>query len=143
MITERVIAVFDYPHHRRLSELARRVIRAAEMWAAHNGDDSIIQPAHLLLALVLETRSPASALMRASGVDLARVQIALAIESAVGIDPALHEAYFHAERLGSHYIGSEHLLLALTTQSEAAAILLEIGIDPNDLRSRVERHFAR
>jgi ATP-dependent Clp protease ATP-binding subunit ClpA len=141
MIIGRVIGVFDYPHHRRLSELARRVIRAAEMWAAHNGDDSAVQPAHLMLALVLETRSPAAALMRASGIDLTRVQIALAMDSAVGIDPALHEAYVHAERLGSHYIGSEHLLLALTTQSDAAAVLIEIGIDLDDLRTRVERYF--
>ncbi|PJF25047.1 MAG: hypothetical protein CUN53_14760 [Phototrophicales bacterium] len=134
--------MFNYPHHRRLSELARRVIRAAEMWAAHNGNNSVVQPAHLLLALVLETRSPAAALMKASGIDLARVQIALAIDSEIGIDPALHEAYFHAERLGSHYIGSEHLLLALTTQSDAAAVLIEIGIDPDDLRLRVEHHCA-
>jgi len=113
------------------------------MWAAHNGDNAVVKPAHLLLALVLETRSPAAALMRASGIDLARVQIALAVDSAAGIDLALHEAYIHATRLGSHYIGSEHLLLALTTHPDAVTLLLEIGIDLDDLRSRVEHHFAR
>ncbi len=135
--------MFNYPHHRRLSELARRVLRAAEMWAAHNRDTTAVQPAHLLLALVLETRSPASALMRASGIDLAHIQIALAVHSAAGIAPALYEAHFHAERFGSHYIGSEHLLLALTTQPDAAALLREIGIDLDNLRSRVEDYIAR
>jgi ATP-dependent Clp protease ATP-binding subunit ClpC len=136
--------VFDHPHHRRLSELARRVIRAAEMWAAHGGGGAAVKPAHLLLALVLETRSPASALMRASGVSPAHVQIALAADSsAVGIDLTLDEAYSHAARLGSHYIGSEHLLLALTTHPDAAALLIAIGVDLDDLRSRVEDYFAR
>lgn len=139
----------DHPYRRsrRLSELARRVLRAAEMWAAHSETHAAVQPAHLLLALLLETRSAASSLVRESGVELAHIHAALelaaAIEMQMGIEGALDAAFAHADRFGSHYVGSEHLLLALTTEANTAALLLEVGINLDDLRARVEVYLMR
>ncbi|MDZ4765918.1 MAG: Clp protease N-terminal domain-containing protein [Chloroflexota bacterium] len=138
---------------RRLSELARRVIRAAEWWAHHSAMpdaqiDAHLAPhsGHLLLALVLETRSVSSVLLGEVGIDSARARAALnahTFHAETGINGVLDEAFAHADRLGNHYTGTEHLLLALTTDAAAAARLSTAEIDLAHLQARVERYLTR
>lgn len=132
---------------RRLSELARRVIRAADTWAQHGAspdDTPTTQPGHVLLALLLETRSVSSALVIEAGIDLAQARSVLYNGGTnAGIDGMLDDAFAHALRLGSHYVGTEHLLLALTTDSASNAVLSAAGVDIDRLRTRVEGYLTR
>lgn len=134
---------------RRLSELARRVLRAAESWAGHSAPalpQRVPHSGHILLALVLETRSFSSGLLREAGVDLAHARAFIAAHPFQDEDSFLaliDSAFAHAARLGSHYTGTEHLLLALTTDADALACFLDAGIDVTRLRERVESVLAR
>lgn len=145
-----VPAVIDHDptrRTRRLSELARRVLRAADLLALRPDDDfSRPLPGHVLLALLLEGRSASALLARESGVDAALVQVALDegayLDGVLGVESVLEDAFTHAERLGSHYTGTEHLLLALTHNPSASALLLYAGVEPERLRLLVETHLT-
>jgi 3-hydroxy-3-methylglutaryl CoA synthase len=127
----------SYPGRRsaRLSELSRRVITAAEQMAA-----TFHQPTaglgHLLLALLLETRSPVSSILLESGLDEMRLRNGLLERDPillVDIEPVLTQALTS----GSHYSGTEHLLLAFALDSQGAALLTAYGLKLDDLHSRL------
>lgn len=122
---------------RRLSELARRVIYAAQALAS--GDAGA---AHVLLALALERRSFSSALLLEHRLDVAGLSLALEQPNGAvprGLDALLERAYAHAERLGNHYIGTEHLLLAISSDP---VLLAAYGADADALAQRLEQHLA-
>ena len=47
-----------------------------------------------------------------------------------------------AQRLNHNYIGTEHLLLGLVREENGVAVrvLRELGVDPKQIRERVERY---
>jgi ATP-dependent Clp protease ATP-binding subunit ClpA len=129
----------------RLTELSRRVISAAEMLAVKL-DHPTVGLGHLLLIMLQEERSPISALLRESGLDEARLSKALNENDAthlVSIEVALDRALDHAESFGSHYTGTEHLLLTLAAEPAGAALLRAYGIDPDTLRARVKSQLQQ
>jgi ATP-dependent Clp protease ATP-binding subunit ClpA len=124
----------------RLTELSRRVINAAEMLAVKL-DHPTVGLGHLLLIMLQEERSPISALLREAGLDEARLAGALNQNDEthlVSIEVALDRALDHAESFGSHYTGTEHLLLTLAAEPAGATLLRAYGIDPEALRARVK-----
>src|SRR4026209_2918131 len=99
---------YSHPARRsaRLSELSRRVISAAEQMAAtfHHPKVGL---GHLVLALLLETRSPVSIFLHESGLDEVRVRNGLLERDPillVNIEPILTQALSS----GSPYTSTEH-----------------------------------
>jgi ATP-dependent Clp protease ATP-binding subunit ClpA len=123
----------------RLSELSRRVINAAEQLAVEL-DHTQVGVGHLLLVLLQERRSQLGPILRAAAMDEPRLRTELQIgapEVLTSIEAALETALDHAERVGSHYTGTEHMVLALTDDPRGVAVLTHLAIDPHDLRARV------
>lgn len=99
----------------RLSELARRVLTAAEQHAAALGHPSV-GVGHLLLALLHEQRGSVQHLLHSAGLAAAEVDAGLDAGQAALLadaDAIIDAALALAEAAGSHYVGTEHLLLAL------------------------------
>jgi ATP-dependent Clp protease ATP-binding subunit ClpC len=123
----------------RLSELSRRIINAADQLALSLGHSGI-GLGHLLLVMVQETRSPTSPMLRACGLDEARLREGLAQGDALllaSIDPILSQLRDLVEQVGSHYTGTEHLLLALIHDPAGRAALHTYGVQMDSL----ERHL--
>jgi ATP-dependent Clp protease ATP-binding subunit ClpA len=130
-------------HPLRLSELARRVIYAAQALAA--ATDSDADAAHVLLALARERRSFSSSLLREFSLDAAGLGAALERGNGAtprGLAALLEGAYAHAERLGNHYTGTEHLLLTVSYDPGMAALMADYGADAEALCQRLEQHLA-
>jgi ATP-dependent Clp protease ATP-binding subunit ClpA len=129
----------------RLTELSRRAITAAEQMAVAL-DHYTVGLGHLLLVMLLEERGPISALLREEGLDEARLRTALDDNDAamlVSIEVVLDRALDQAESLGSHYTGTEHLLLTLTADENGRQLLNSQGIDPDVIRARVKERLGR
>lgn len=125
----------------RLSELSRRVIGSAEQIAIAL-DHPTVGIGHLLLALQLEERSPMAALLRASGLDEARLRVCLDKRDPLpleSVELVLAQAQDHADNMGSHYTGTEHLLLALALTHAGAELLRVCGADPAALVAELAR----
>lgn len=123
----------------RLSELSRRVINAAEQTAV-SMDHPTVGIGHLLLVLLLEKRSSTSTLLLASGLGEARLSQGLARPDPlllVSIEIVLSKVVDEVERVGSHYTGTDHLLLTLTSDANGRAMLQAYGVDPDALRERL------
>ncbi|MCB9452739.1 MAG: hypothetical protein H6672_14975 [Anaerolineaceae bacterium] len=123
----------------RLSELSRRVINGAEILAVER-DHQVVGIGHLLLVMLQETRSPTCALLRTTGLDEAQVQRLLDHDdpvALVSVEVILGKALDQAERLDSHYTGTEHLLLTLAQDGMGIALLHQAGINPEKLRNQV------
>jgi ATP-dependent Clp protease ATP-binding subunit ClpC len=133
----------DAKRNARLSELSRRVINAAEQMAV-SLDHHTVGLGHLLLMLALEPRSPTSALLRECGLDEARVRQGLDRRDPgllLSVETVLERAFDRAQRMGSHYTGTEHLLLTVAQDEAGAALLRQYGVDPEDVCRRLERHL--
>ncbi len=129
----------------RLSELSRRMITAAEQMAV-SLDHYTVGLGHLLLVMLLEDRSPISALLYDEGLDEARLRSGLDTGDAVllvSIEVVLDQALDQAESLGSHYTGTEHLLLTFTADETGRQLLIQQGIDPDVIRARVTAGLRR
>jgi hypothetical protein len=141
------------PRFDKFDDAARNVLTNAQREAtrlAHN----YIGTEHLLLGIVAETDSPASALLRGRGVDLEKTRTAVGfiigrgtehVSGEVGLTPrakrVIELGIAEAREMGDHFIGSEHLLLGLLREGEgiAAGVLESFGVDPERLRSDVLR----
>lgn len=128
---------YSHPARRsaRLSELSRRVITAAEQMSVALRHPTV-GLGHLLLALLLETRSPASILLLESGLDEIRLRNGLLERDPIllmNIEPILTQALIS----GSPYIGTEHLLRTFTLDPQGVTLLAAYGIKTDDLRNRL------
>ncbi len=129
----------------RLSELSRRVISAAEQMAV-----SLEQPSagmgHLLLVLLLESRSTVSTFLRESGLKEERLRAGLAARDGsllVSIEGILNQALDPVENLdnGSHYTGTEQILFTFALDPEGAAVLQAYGVNVSRLLRRLKPDF--
>ena len=48
-----------------------------------------------------------------------------------------------ADRLGHAYIGTEHVVLALTRDADGAALLPRLGAEPASVRATLEPRWSR
>ncbi|MGJ3241083.1 MAG: Clp protease N-terminal domain-containing protein [Anaerolineae bacterium] len=127
----------------RLSELSRRVLNAAEQLAVKL-DHPVISISHLLLALSNERRSTMSDLLQQSGLDLSSLQQAVHDNDQlvfVSLENVLEEAMNQAGRYGSHYLGADHLLLALTLNSEGVGLLTRYGVAVDKVQRLLQKRF--
>jgi len=141
----------------RFTEAARRVVALAQDEAVETLKQSHIGTEHILLGLLREGEGLAARVLESSGITLERVrgQLARTVPAGENVtsgripltpraEKVLEHAQSEAHSLGHNYIGTEHLLLGLTRESEAAAtrILLDLGADPQKIRSEVIRMLS-
>jgi ATP-dependent Clp protease ATP-binding subunit ClpA len=128
----------------RLSELSRRVLNAAEQTAVAL-DHPAVGIGHLLLALIEERRGITSSFLRQSG--LQRDMLHDAVQQRdddrllISLEPVLHEAVDRAEKLGSHYVGADHLLLVLASRTDGRGLLEEYGATPDKVARLLNKHL--
>lgn len=127
----------------RLSELSRRVLNATEQLAIKH-DHSIISIGHLLLALNNERRGVTSTYLQQSG--LQQSELKLDLEQGkqhllISLENVIQEAINQAEKLGNHYLGADHILLALTMNAHATAILERYNVSVDKVRRLLQKHL--
>lgn len=133
----------------RFTDRARRVLVLAQE-EARLLNHSFIGTEHILLALFLEPEGRAAQLLASFGVSHAQVRTAVVRMMGLGVEPpetelaltgpaqdvidrARREASIRDER----QVGTDHILLALVHKRDGAAtrILLQLDVDPTDIRS--------
>jgi ATP-dependent Clp protease ATP-binding subunit ClpA len=129
----------------RLSELSRRVLNAARQLASQDKE----QPAgldHLLLVLAREERSMVSCILRDCGLDETALETALGQMSPEnGLTPealledVIDHAVDRADQLGTHYTGTDHVLLALAQNPHGARLLQKYGVNLKQLSTALYR----
>lgn len=118
----------------RFSELARRVINAAEQ-IARTLEHPTVGLGHLLQALIDERRGIAMKLFRENGFLIDQLHDDLQQQYAplmVGIEELLNQALDLAEQHSSHYTGTEHFILTLLTEN--ADLFKRYGVDPQQVQ---------
>jgi len=136
----------------RFTQRARKVLALA-----HQEAERMHQPAigteHVLLGLIDEMGGIASRVLQELGLEPDRVkeiterlsppssQSEGQIELSSGVQQVLEFSIEEARRLGHHYIGTEHLLLALirSDQGLAGEVLKKLGLTAEQIRRQVRR----
>src|SRR5437868_4130030 len=136
----------------KFTERARKVLSLAQE-EAQRFQHNYIGTEHLLLGLVREGEGVAAQVLTNLGVELDKVRNAIefiigrgdrVVLGEVGLTPrakkVIELAVDEARRLNHHYIGTEHLLLALLAEGNniAAKILNKLGVELEKLRSAAE-----
>lgn len=127
----------------RLSELSRRVINAAEQTAV-SLDHPAVGLGHLLLALAQERRGVTATILKQSGLieDKLNEDLQQGLDGLlISIEVAINQAINRAEKLGSHYVGADHLLLALTMEEAGTALLQNYGASSDKINRLLQKHL--
>jgi ATP-dependent Clp protease ATP-binding subunit ClpA len=129
----------------RLSELSRRVLNAASQLADQQQD----QPTgidHLLLVLAREQRSVVSRILRDCGLNEGALAGALGqlspgndLTSDALLEDVIDHAVDRADQLGTHYTGTDHILLALAQNPHGATLLQHYGVSLEQLLAAIYR----
>lgn len=127
----------------RLSELSRRVLFGAQ-YNARKHHHPAVNIGHLLLALWQEKRGVTSGILQQAG--LQGDQLITGIETRMSVTLASIEvvvmpAIDQAEKLGSHYVGADHLLLTLTLVEPGRALLRTYGADVDRINRLLSKHL--
>lgn len=139
--------------YQKFTDRARKVMQLANEAALSFGANASIDTHHLLLGLTKEGSGVAAHVLRDLGLSESMIYDAAQQLGHVGqyremtgklsMTTTLQEAVEHsldeAAKLSHHYVGTEHLLLALAILNEGAAaeIFSNLGIDRDDVRRRV------
>lgn len=118
-----------------LSELSRRVLHAADQIAARSGHKQV-GLAHFLLALARERRSICARLLYEHHLNIIALEANLTTAHPMvggSLESMIEHAAEHARRSGSHYTGTEHLLMSLILDRRGARLLRHYGTDPQAL----------
>jgi ATP-dependent Clp protease ATP-binding subunit ClpC len=136
----------------RFTQRARRVLSLAHQ-EAERARHSLIGTEHLLVGLIEEEGGVAGRVLREMGLESQRVREMVLRLTGEGKNPpgekielsndtqqVLEFAVDEARRLGHHYIGTEHLLLALVrTEGTAMEALRRLGVTPDEVRRQTRR----
>lgn len=136
----------------RFTQRARRVLSLAHQEAERTRQNNI-GTEHLLLGLMDEEGGVAGRVLRDLGMTSDRVGEVVQrvsgtpasfdpnkIELAAETQQVLEFAVDEARRLGHHYIGTEHILLALVrAESTALEVLRRLGVTPDQIRRQTRR----
>ena len=136
----------------RFTQRARRVLSLAHQ-QAERMRHTAINTEHILLGLIEEDGGIAGHALRELGLETERVQEMVerlapigrqetpALELSVGGQQVLEYAIEEARQQGHQFIGTEHLLLALTRSTEGMAleVLKKLGVTPEQVRRQTRR----
>jgi hypothetical protein len=133
----------------RFTQRGRNAVVAAQNEARAAGNDEI-RPAHLLLGLLTEPAALAAQAIVAQGVPLATVREAAlaALPPRAGQVPALipfnerskqvlNLAFREAPRRRDHYVGTEHILLALLELDDGEGVLAGLGVGKTGVEATI------
>jgi len=126
----------------RLSELSRRVLNAAAQVATRY-EHTATGLQHLLLVLAREKRSVATRLLIEAGIDQEKLATDLKHLQfdptlvATNLDEVLAQAIDQADAYGSHYLGTDHILLGMTLDDEGVSLMKDYGVDVTSLQERL------
>ncbi len=137
----------------RFTQRARRVLSLAQE-EAERMQHSYIGTEHLLLGLMREEGGVAGRVLSDLGLEAENIEALVErktrsgqrtpfakLDLSPGTKRVLELAVEEARRMGHHYIGTEHLLLALVRHNEGVAIdiLNELDISPEQIRKHTRR----
>ena len=136
----------------RFTQRARRVLSLAHQ-EAERMRHSYIGTEHLLLGLIREEGGVAGRVLRELGLEANRVQEIIErltgpgqyqggkLDLSPGTQQVLEYAVEEAQRMGHHYIGTEHLLLGLVRHGEGVAndVLRKLGVTSEQIRRQTRR----
>ena len=135
----------------RFTQRARRVLSLAHT-EAERARQNMIGTEHLLLGLADEEGGVAGRVLKELGLETARVRELVErvspsgrfsgnkIDLAPDTQQVLELAVEEARRLGHHYIGTEHILLALVrVEGVALDVLRRLGVTPDQIRRQTRR----
>ncbi len=135
----------------RFTQRARRVLSLAHQ-EAERARQGLIGTEHLLLGLLAEEGGVAGRVLRDLGLEPSRLRemtqrlginapyVIGKIELASDTQLVLEFAIEEARKMGHHYIGTEHLLLALVRgESVALDVLKKLGVTADQIRRQVRR----
>lgn len=136
----------------RFTQRARRVLSLAHQEAERMRQNTI-NTEHLLIALIIEEGGIAGRVLQELGLEVDRVREMMErvskfgdtqsskIDLSSGVQRILEYAIEEAQKIGHHYIGTEHLLLALirSTDGLAKTILRKLGVTPEQIRRQTMR----
>ncbi|HEY3311550.1 MAG TPA: ATP-dependent Clp protease ATP-binding subunit [Anaerolineales bacterium] len=136
----------------RFTQRARKVLTLAHQ-EAERAHQASIGTEHLLIGLIEEEGGVAGRVLREMGMEPERVREMVMRLTGEGKNPpggklelsndtqeVLEFAVDEARRLGHHYIGTEHLLLALVrTEGTAVEALRRLGVTPDETRRQTRR----
>ena len=132
--------------YERFTDRARRVMEIAESQARASGEHEI-GTQHLLIALANENSNVAVNVLRLLGFDQSKICAEVERQglncdsnedsSDVSLLEVVGSAMEEARTLNHNYVGTEHLLLAVTVHPECRAftVLRALGVVPEDVRS--------
>src|SRR5688500_14557958 len=129
----------------RLSELSRRVLTGAEQLAARLGHNHV-GLSHLLLIMARERRSICAKLLRESGLNDNALEADLSKpRAATGgqLEDLIDLAVASVEDFGTHYTGTDHLLLTFATDPRGARLLRRYDANPNVIRQRLQKELSK
>jgi ATP-dependent Clp protease ATP-binding subunit ClpC len=136
----------------RFTQRARRVLSLAHQEAEHFRQVNI-GTEHLLLGFILEEGGVAGRVLRDLGLETDRVQEIVERVSGFGeaeggkfelssdVQQVLEASIAEAKKMGHHYIGTEHLLLALVQNEsyKAMEVLRKLGVTAEQIRRQTRR----
>ena len=129
--------------HARLSEISKRVLNAAEQFAVAM-DHPTVGLGHLLLALVRERRGVTAGFLIQSGLSADQVVAGLNRRDTVpliSVEDILFEAIRLSEKVGSHYVGADHLLMAFATHPGGVSLLQYYHVDPDKVARLLTKYL--
>jgi nucleoside-diphosphate-sugar epimerase len=141
-----------YPFE-RFTESAKRVLTLAQE-EAERSHHSYIGTEHLLLGLMRDQDGRAAQVLQNLGLEIDKVRVAIA--SVLGrseriiiqqiiptsrVKKVIEISFEEARRLGSQYVGSEHLLLGLVIEGEgvAAHVMADLGATRPRVAAEINR----
>ena len=136
----------------RFTQRARRVLSLAHQEAEKMHNDAI-STEHLLLGLIEEEGGVAGRVLRDLGLEPQRVREmtericglgeseSKRLDLTPGVQEVLEFAIEEARKMGHHYIGTEHILLAVvrSDQGFALEVLRKLGISAEQIRRQTRR----
>jgi ATP-dependent Clp protease ATP-binding subunit ClpA len=142
------------PAEWRPERLTRRAKKALHLAAEESQrlQQPLIGTPHILLGLIREGDGAAATVLLHHGIDLARTREAVAAltaephaepASSARVSPSaervVERAQVEARALEHRFVGTEHLLLALLHEDEAAArnMLTSLGAQPDEIRAEL------
>lgn len=139
----------------RFTPRARAVVVAAQELARSGGHAEIV-PGHLALGLLSQPEGIAARVITERGVTPENVRRAVnrelpaPAESVPALIPfdgqakkVIELTFRHALRLGHHYVGTEHLLLALLDLEDGSGVLTGLGLPLDTVEQDVQALVAR
>ncbi|MHB8134704.1 MAG: ATP-dependent Clp protease ATP-binding subunit [Anaerolineaceae bacterium] len=136
----------------RFTQRARRVLSLAHQ-EAEKMHQEVISTEHLLMGLMLEEGGVAGRVLRELGLDPDRIREMIErlggkgdsesqrLDLSAGVQQVLEFAIEEARQMGHHYIGTEHILLALVRSDQGLSndVMKKLGVTPEQIRRQTRR----